>query len=311
MPNLSWKKIILIVIKKFFESDIINAAINIILPCVISVHCTKYTNDFNWWLFTIIMFAIIIVFNIMAAIFKRIKDKQQRQLNIVFDCYCEHGVINSKFATSIFRLNKSVNQHLIEKKPISKNLLDKIADFQSFSFSICESIQKMMVKEFGSDILCEVTLMKKENDKIKMVAYANNDDRMPSSYKNEFKLDSSSIFFIRVFNDLNGEICCLPTKEDISDNFHKLEGSAKREDEICQYIGIPIKTDRNEIELLLQVDVSKPKIFGKNKKEMYSFAKNILYPYAMLLYKSYERDLVFNQYYDMLTTVLSNSADQS
>lgn len=305
--DISGKELIIIFFEKIFTSDIINAFINILLPCIISIHCTNFKNDKKWWALTISICIIIILFNIASATIKGIKGRQIRQLSIIFNCYGEQSSINSKFATNIFRLNKSVNDCIKNKTPVSKKSLDKIADFQTFSFSICESIHKMLCKELGVDILCEVTLMKKEDDKIKMVAYANNDNKMPSSYKTDFTLDTTDICFIRLFNDLNGEILCLPTKKDITANFLKLKGSIKREDEICQYIGIPIKTNRNDIELLLQIDVSKPKVLGKNKKEMDSFAKNILYPYAMMLHKSYERDLVFNQYYDMIVTMLSNS----
>ena len=287
--DISGKELVIIALEKFFTNDFINAIINILMPCIISVHCTNFKDDKEWWSFTVGICIGIVVFNIISTIIKSIKTKETKQLIIVHKCYEEQSAINSKFATNIFRLNKSVNEFITNNIPITKKSLDKIADFQTFSFSICESVHSMLCKEFGKDILCEITLMKKENDKIKMVAYANNDNKMPSSYKTEFTLDTTDICFIRLFNDLNGEILCLPTKKDITNNFLKLQGSIKREDEICQYIGIPIKTNRNSIELLLQVDVSKPRVFGKNKKQMDSFAKNILYPYAMLLYKSYEK----------------------
>lgn len=305
--DISGKELIKIALEKFFTNDFINAIINILLPCIISIHCTNFKNNMEWWAFTIGICVAIFLFNIICTIIKSLKSREIKQLTIVYKCYEEQSNINNKFATNIFRLNKSVNEFITNNTPITKKSLDKIADFQTFSFSICESVHSMLCNEFGRNILCEVTLMKKENNKIKMVAYANNDNKMPSSYKTEFELDATDICFIRLFNDLNGEILCLPTKKDITDNFLKLQGSIKREDEIYQYIGIPIKTNRNSIELLLQIDVSKPKVFGKNKKQMESFAKNILYPYAMLLHKSYERDLVFNQYYDMIVMMLSNS----
>lgn len=105
---------------------------------------------------------------------------------------------------------------------------------------------------------------------------------------------------------MNAKIVCLSTQEDIGKNFKMLNGSNEREKNICQYVGIPVKTNRNEIEFLLQVDVSKPKILGKNEKQMKTFANNVFYPYAVLLHKTYERDLIFNKYYDMLGIMLSN-----
>lgn len=159
------------------------------------------------------------------------------------------------------------------------------------------------------DIRCEVTIMKKINNTIKMVAYANDENKNPSSYTTYFNLNESDILFVRIFNDLDGEIICQPNKKAVNEAFKKLPGSVKREEEICQYIGIPIKTNRNEIELLLQIDISKENIFGKNEKQMKLFAKNILYPYAVLLHKTYERDLIFNQYYDMIISVISSNLE--
>ena len=299
--KISGKELLKIAFIKFFTNNFVNAFVNILIPCILSIHCTKYTNDKQWWVGTIFLLIIIVFFNILSAIIIQTRNKDLKQLTIIYNCYEEQSIINSKFAKNIFRLNKIINECISNKTPINKKSLDQLADFQSFSFSICNSIHKMLCQELGKDISCEVTLMKKENDKIKMIAYANENDHMPSTYRNAYSLEDSEICFIRLFNDLNAEICCLPDKKAIEDKFKFLDGSAKREKQICQFIGIPVKTNRNQIEFLLQIDVAKPKVFGKTKEQMQIFAKNVLYPYAMLLHKSYERDLVFNQYYDMIS----------
>ena len=307
--SINGKKLIKILFVKVFTSDIIGSIVNIVIPCLLSLHSITYKKgDIPWYWITGIFLVILIVYNILSCIIRRVTERQNKQLNIVYNCYNEQRSINSKFATYIYRLNKAINGYISSSTPIDKKSLDKIADFQTFSFCVCESIYKIINKEFGDDILCQVTLMKKENNIVKMVAYANDNEIMPSSYKEEFHLDSSDIFFITLFNDLNGEIRCIPKKEDIGTKFKIFNGSSEREKNICQYIGIPVKTERNEIEFVLQIDVSKPDIFGKNEKEMKIFAKNVFYPYAMMLYKTYERDLVFNQYYDLIVTMLSKTS---
>lgn len=306
--DINGKKLLKLVLIKIFSSDIIITFVNIIIPCGLSVHCSFSSGkDTSWWFITILLLLIIVLYNGISVIVKKITGKQNQQLNIVYSCYNEQQLINSKFATNIYRLNKAINNYIKDNVHINKKSLDNYVDFQTVSFCICQSIYKILVEEFGKDILCEVTLMKRENDIIKMVAYANENNKIPSSYKTTFKLDASDICFIRIFNDLNGEIFCLPNKEAIEKEFKKFDGSYEREKNICQYIGIPVKTDRNQIEFLLQIDVSKPNILGKNEKQVKSFAKNVFYPYAMLLYKSYERDLIFNQYYDMVVAMLSKS----
>lgn len=307
--DISGKKLFKMLFLKFFTSDIINAIINIFLPVYISIRCTSYINNIKWWKGTITICITIVGFNIISVIAKANKNKVNKNLNIIYRCYSEHSVINEKFATRIYRLNKIINQYITYDNPINlnKKVFDKIADFQSFSFSICESIHDMLKHEYGDEINCEVTLMKKEENKIRMLSYSNDDNKMPSSYTQTFSVDDENFYFTTLFNDLNGKISCLPSKKYINENFKKLKGSEKREENICQYIGIPIKTNRNQIELLLQVDVSKEMVFGKTETEMQIFAKNVLYPYATLLHKSYERDLIFNQYYDMIVQILSKS----
>ena len=251
------------------------------------------------------MCVIIVVFNIISVIIRKIQSDSQRYLNLIFKCYSDCSSINSKGATSIFRLNKTIGKHIANNKPVNKIVFDKIADFQTFAFTICESIQNMIRNEYGDDVKCEVTLMRKDGNNVKMIAYANNEREMPASYTQTYNLNEVNYYFVNLFNDLNGKISCLPNKVMVNEKFKKIPGSEKREKDVCQYIGIPIRTNRNQIELLLQIDVSKEKVFGKGEANVLVFAKNILYPYATLLHKSYERDLIFNQYYDMITTVLS------
>lgn len=88
--------------------------------------------------------------------------------------------------------------------------------------------------------------MKKENNKIKMISYANKNNQMPSTYRQVYNLKDSEICFIRLFNDLNAEIICYPNKKVVEQNFKILDGSANREKQICQFIGIPVKTNRNQ-----------------------------------------------------------------
>lgn len=229
---------------------------------------------------------------------------------MIFKCYNDHSLINSEIATSIYRLNKRIKECINDNRPIDKKAFDKIADFQTISFTICRSIHSLIKMEFGEDIKCEVTIMiRNEDSYVKMIAYANNDNRIPSSYAKPFNLKSFKACFIDIFNDQSGEIYCLINKEETQTTIKKLKGSESREAEICQYIGIPIKTSKNKIELLLQIDVSKDYVFGKTKEEVKTFSKNVFYPYATLLYKSYERDLIFNGYYNMVISSLSKKTE--
>lgn len=61
----------------------------------------------------------------------------------------------------------------------------------------------------------------------------------------------------------------------------------------------------------MQIDVSKEKVFGKNKEAVEQIAKDVFRPYITLLHKAYERDIIFNDYYDMIVDLLSNESEGS
>lgn len=305
--NINGRRLLKLFFLNFFTSDTINSVINILIPVIISIYCTICVNKTNLIVVTCSLCLVVFVFNVLSSRFRKKEGKKINFLNLIFKSYNEQSLINSKAATNIFRLNKAIEKYISDNIPVSKQVFDKIADFQTTAFIISQSIHSLLKQEFGEDIKCEVTIMKKElYSTIKMIAYANNNNKLPSSYNKTYSFNEEDIFFVKLFKDPDSEIKCLSTKMEVQDKFKKLKGSKKREDEICQYIGIPIKTNRNIVELLLQIDVSKEKIFGTNEAEVVSFAKNILEPYAVLLHKAYERDLIFNKYYDMIISYLNS-----
>lgn len=310
LNGIKWTKLLKILLIKIFSSELVAAIVNIVIPAIISILGVKYNNSIYWWISILCLMFVIISFNVTTVIIKNKINKRDSLLNIISRCFYDQMLINEKAANNIYRLNKRIAKYTKENKQlVNKSVFDQIADFQTISFTICESIHKMLTSEYGKEIKCEVTLMKKniKTSKINMIAFSNNDNKAPSTYNvtyNTKNSDDSNILFVKLFGDLNAEIKCIPDREQVRKSFIKLNGSEKREGEICQYIGIPIKTNRKNIELLLQIDVSKENIFGKTSENMLSFAKNVLYPYAVLLHKSYERDLIFNQYYDLIVSTL-------
>lgn len=66
--KISGKELLKIAFIKFFTNNFVNAFVNILIPCILSIHCTKYTNDKQWWVGTIFLLIIIVFFNILSAI---------------------------------------------------------------------------------------------------------------------------------------------------------------------------------------------------------------------------------------------------
>lgn len=262
-------------------------------------------NDDTKYLFVICVLVQIVI-NILSIIADKTKNNSEQTYIYLNDVYNIQSHINSKTASNLYRVNKKII-NIVKDMKCEKGAINSIADFQNLSFLICNELYNFIEKHFDCGA-CEITIFqrflnKNSEEYVKMIAYKNTQDTAPSSYINEFKLNTSDNHkpvFISLFNDLNAETIILHNQESVVKEFVYLDGSENREKKICQYIGIPIKTNRNKIEIILQIDVSKEKSLGRTYNDLKQFSDQILRPFCNLLHCSYERDLILNKFYDIL-----------
>lgn len=306
MNKIPGKQLLKLVIMRFFTSPFCRTFVNTIVPIIVSIYFLEYNENIKWtWYIPVVVIILgITIFNIFAEYLLAKEKKELEYMDLLKQCYRNQSAINRRSASKIYRLNKVITKHLKNNKPIEKLVFDKVADFNTISFDICNSIYQMIENKFGEQTECEVTVYQSTNKGISMIAFANRRNEPPTSYNTTYKKSDNKYLFLKLFDNLNAQIFVCPNKESVQNNFTWIEGSDIREKKICQYIGIPLKTDRNKIELLLQIDVSKPNIFGKTKKEVIKIAENLFYPYVVLLNKAYERDLIFDGYYDIIVEKL-------
>lgn len=305
------RKLAKILIIRTFTSSIIRTLINIVLPIVISLYSVSYNNDeslFPWVIPIIGLLLLILIYNLISEYLIKLEKRELLFIDLMHKCYFDHAVINTNSAIKIYRLGNTIKRHLQSNIPVNKFVFDKIADFNTVAFDICNSIYNIITSKYDLDTECEVTVFKLIGDKVKMVAYSNRTGVPPASYKNYYKICSNNkkYLFVRLFNEVSPQIHYCANITEVKKEFCYIEESCPREEKICQYIGIPLRTDRNKTEVLLQVDVSKPNVFGKTSDEVFKFANNIIYPYITLLHKAFERDAIFEEYYDLIIKHLSS-----
>lgn len=307
MNRIPGRQLFKLLRNRFFTSPFSRTIVNTIMPIIISIYFLGFDTNiaWTWYIPIVLMITGILLHNIFAEILL-VKDKKELEyMDLLEYCYRNQSAINRRSASKIYRLNKLIAKHLKNNKPIEKIVFDKVADFNTISFDICSSIYRMIEDKYGTDAECEVTVYQlRKNADITMIAFANSRNEPPTSYNTVFKKTNTNYLFVKLFNNLNAEIHVCPDMKSVQNDFTWIDGSDVREKKICQYIGIPLKTDRNRIELLLQIDVAKPNIFGKTKKEVIKIAKDLFYPYVVLLNKAYERDLIFDGYYDIIVEKL-------
>lgn len=298
---------------KVFSSKYCIAILDLCMTTVIAVHTANIDLTSKKWITKLIIYSILaILINSICILADNMKNKSEKALNYYDDAYNIQSKINYKTATSLYRVNKKILES-IRKGKIEKGALGQIADFQSLSFFVCNELYDFFMKYFNCGE-CEVTIFQRFTDAnnidfVKMIAYKNNKNSAPSSYGKKFIFSSNNKkpVFLTIFNDLNAEVKILHNRKAVESEFIYFEDSEIREKKICQYIGIPIKTNRNKIEILLQIDVTKEKGLGKKYNDLKQLSDHILLPFCNYLHCSYERDLICNKFYDILEENITKS----
>lgn len=291
-----------------FSSRYVDVFFNIIMTTLISLHSSNVDFTSKKWVILLVTYIVItFILNFLFILAGHIKQKEETLIEYYNISYDIQSRMNRDTAAQLYRVNKKITQTIRDGK-MEKQVINSIADFQTFSFKICNELYNFITSSFNCGE-CEVTIfqrfMGKDNkDFVKMIAYKNSRNMEAGSYHDTYKLSHQAStkvpVFVKVFNDLNADIKILHNRKAVEAEFKYFDHSMTREKKICQYIGIPIKTNRNRVELLLQIDVSKEKAFGKNYNAIKQLADNIILPFSNMLYCSYERDLIFDKFYDIL-----------
>lgn len=301
----------------FFGSKYTIAITDTIMTIIISIHTSNIDKDSQEWIDKLYIYiAVSIILNIVCIWADNMNKKEKRFLEC-FSTICEiHNKINCNTSTKLFRVNKKLTK-AIQFNYLEKGAINSIADFQTLSFDICKELHEFIVDYFNcSD--CEVTIFQRFKDKsnkdfVTMIAYKNSQNLQPHTYGEEYYLSikKNVPVFVKIFKDPNAEIKILHNKKNVKKEFQYFKNSESRERKIHQYIGIPILTNRNIVEILIQIDVSHSKVFGRRYKTVKKFTDEIIVPFRNLLYCSYERDLVLNKFYDVLEENISNKNEVS
>ena len=293
---------------KLFGNRFFMSATDIVMTTIISIHTAKIDLESNKWINTLYLYTVaLVLLNFLFIIADILKNKSLQVDRYFSNAYDVHNTINCKTANNLYRVNKKITEAIRTKK-IEKGGMSSIADFQNLSFFVCNELYNFITR-YCNCKECEITVFQRfVNDKnkeyVKMIAYKNSKSSKPSSYNEEFTLiyKKGRIMpvFISIFKNPNADVKILHNKRAVKQEFKILHGSESRESNICQYIGIPIKTNRDKVEVILQIDVSEKNVFGRTYNSVKQFTDYIIIPFCNLLYCSYERDLILNKFYDIL-----------
>lgn len=300
-----------------FGSKYTLVILDTIITIIISIHTSKIDNQSQEWMNKLYMYvAISILINILCIWSDHMNKKRKLLLEYFSVAYEIHNKINSNTSTKLFRVNKKVTE-AIKSNYLEKGAISLIADFQTLSFDICNELHQFIIDYFDCKD-CEITIFQRfkdtsNKDFVTMIAYRNSQNIQPSTYGKNFYLSKKKNIpvFVNIFKDANAEIKILHNKKKVKAEFQYFDNSKSRELEIRQYIGVPIRTNRNIVEILIQIDVSHNRVFGRSYKTVKKFTDDIIIPFRNLLCCAYERDLVLNKFYDVLEENIANKNEVS
>ena len=251
------------------------------------INTQKY---WSWLIILVLIYLILQAFMLIANQhhLSKLNDVQwfQSALN-------SHAYVNATIAKSICLFtNRFAQQRDIGYK-IPIEATKDLVGFQTFAFCVCEDIYKIVKDLFGCN-KPQVTVFRRFDEGgekyIQMIAYGTYNNLPPSSHSEKYNLsneDKLNRYDIQIFNGKEAKIHVLPDKVTVQKNFYISDYSKEREEAICQYIGVPIKNNNGDIIFLLQIDVD---VERKSKKELKELGENVFFPFALLLYNTYEHE---------------------
>lgn len=189
-----------------------------------------------------------------------------------------------------------------KKRELLKNSVASI-NFQSAAFVVCENLKNNLTKYYDNDNIYVTIFQKQKKDSkefCKMIAYS--EEKEPSTYGDSYKIpkyEESLLgkidYHSYLFAANSTDISALPDPESVEKCFVKHKKSAERENNIQQYIGIPIAPANLGVTFILQIDTNIPYLFGKNKEEIISLVKTAVFPFAQFLHMVYEQSRTIEQ----------------
>lgn len=188
-----------------------------------------------------------------------------------------------------------------DAKIVHKRDITKVWGFERAAFAVCREIYNMIC-ELKNTNNAHITIFQKfynteeEYYYTKMIAYQTRHGKEPDSKGIKYKLfgnleegQSKKYFHQEIFESNSSQIRILSNKDELVDKFEYHLCSIDREKSISQYIGIPVKSRKDGVIFLLQIDIDE-NIFGNSKDEILEFISNIFVPYSTLLYVYYEQE---------------------
>lgn len=282
-----------------FSNGITEAIITIIGTVLIALLIgIQYFGPFFWIVIGIYVVSVLLMG--LARIYQqeRIKDISSLKQSLL----CADAILCA-WANRLQNCAKSIYDSSEKNLKSIKREIREI-NFQNAAFFVCENLARHLTRYYEDDNIY-VTVYQKyltddNKEACKMIAYSGN--HKPSSFWVEYEIPEYDAnlygtieYHTYLFSLGNNEISVLCDRDEIKEAFVQHQENPDREEQIQQYIGIPIAIEKSCVTFLLQVDTNIPFLFGKDKYTVNKFSRIAIYPFAQFLHMVYEEARTIDQ----------------
>lgn len=285
-----------------FSNSYVSALASILGTVVIAVFIGKQYYGLWFWASVIIyVLTMIMISWANQHVKQKIKDTTAFHNSLK-----RMSQIMRAWATELQQAAKDISNLGNRRNKVNMNTALRSLNFQSAAFSACTCLNEALTNgEKSEDVYVTVyqRYQKDGADKCRMIAYSCNHE--PTSYRRTYDIPENIEmalgeveYHTYLFALGNQELVILPDKESVETAFRLHPGCERREQEIQQYICIPITPAKKGVTFLLQVDTCVAGLFGNDEREVREFANNTVYPFAQFLHMVYEQARLIKQLTD-------------
>jgi hypothetical protein len=235
----------------------------------------------------------IVVYNWITILIDSYQRYQEKVIKCVKEIVNRETVINDTIGRKLYEITKCIS--------LKSSSIPMKSDFVNFSYQdvaalVCHNIYDAIKASTDIDSH-QVSLMQRFKEKktgveyIKMISYGNANQITPNIFDKHFYLNCDHNYFhVKIFNENQNNIFILKNAEEIKKQL--VYGKRTNEDDIVQYIAIPVICENEGIVSLLQIEIKENMLIGRTKEEIREFVKPFM-AYIHVLTVSYYQEQLF------------------
>jgi hypothetical protein len=235
----------------------------------------------------------IVIYNWITILIDSYQKYQELAIKCVKEIVNRETVINDTIGRKLYEITKCITSksNTIPVKSDFSNL-----NYQDIAALVCHNIYDAIKISTNRDSH-QVSLMQRFKEKrtgiqyIKMISYGNANQISPSIFDKHFYLDRDQKYYhVKIFNENQNNIFILKNGEEIKKEF--VYSKKINENNIAQYIAIPVFCENEGIVSLLQIELTDEMLIGRTREEIREFVKPFMV-YIHILTVSYYQDELF------------------